>query len=44
MPVLAIEVISSSQNIQDLLEKAELLVKNEVKAVWTIEPYSRSIL
>lgn len=43
MPVLAIEVISSSQNIQDLLEKAELLVKNGVKAVWTVEPYTRSV-
>lgn len=43
MPVLAIEVISSSQNIQDLLEKAELLIKNGVKAVWTVEPYTRSV-
>lgn len=43
MPVLAIEVISSSQNIQDLLEKAEMLVSNGVKSVWTVEPYSRSV-
>ncbi len=43
MPLVAIEVISASQNIQDLLEKAKLLVTNGVKAVWTIEPFSNSI-
>jgi len=43
MPLVAIEVISASQNIQDLLEKAQLLVANGVKAVWTIEPFSNSI-
>lgn len=43
MPIVAIEVISASQNIQDLLEKAQLLVTNGVKAVWTIEPFSNSI-
>lgn len=43
MPILAIEVISASQNIQSLLEKAELLVKNGVKAVWVIEPFTNTI-
>jgi len=43
MPIVAIEVISASQNIQDLLEKAQVLVTNGVKAVWTIEPFSNSI-
>ncbi len=43
MPLVAIEVISANQNIQDLLEKAQLLVTNGVKAVWTIEPFSNSI-
>ena len=33
MPILAIEVISASQNIQDLLIKADILVANGVKAV-----------
>lgn len=42
-PILAIEVISASQNIQSLLEKAELLVQSGIKTVWTIEPYGRSI-
>lgn len=43
IPVLAIEVISATQNIQTLLEKAETLIKNGVKAVWTIEPFSRTV-
>ena len=43
MPVLAIEVISSSQTIQELLEKATQLVKSGVKTVWTVEPHSRSV-
>lgn len=43
MPLLAIEVVSPSQNIQDLLEKAQLLTNSGVKTVWTIEPFSHSI-
>ena len=43
MPVLAIEVISSSQTIEELLEKAVQLIQAGVKAVWTIEPHSRSV-
>ena len=43
MPILAIEVISASQNIQHLLEKAKRLVKEGVKAVWTIEPFTNTI-
>jgi Uma2 family endonuclease len=43
MPILAIEVISASQNIQHLLEKAKRLIKEGVKAVWTIEPFTNTI-
>lgn len=43
LPLLAIEVISASQNIQDLLEKAQQLVQAGVAVVWTIEPYGQSI-
>ena len=43
MPVLAIEVISSSRTIEELLEKAAQLIQAGVKVVWTIEPYSRSV-
>jgi Uma2 family endonuclease len=43
MPVLAIEIISASQNIQELLEKSELLITNGVKAVWTVEPFTNTV-
>lgn len=43
LPVLAIEVISSSQNIQAILEKADLLIAAGIKIVWVVEPYGRSI-
>ena len=43
MPMLAIDVISASQNIQYLLEKAEVLVKNGIKVVWTVEPFTNTI-
>lgn len=43
MPTLAIEVISASQNIQDLLTKAKLLVKSGAKAVWTVEPFTNTV-
>ena len=44
MPTLAIEIISASQNIQDLLSKAKLLVRNGVKAVWTVEPFTNTVV
>ena len=40
---LAIEIISPSQNIQDLLSKAKLLIQSGAKSVWTVEPFSYSI-
>jgi len=43
LPVLVIEVISSSQSIQAILEKSKLLVNSGIKTVWTVEPYGRSI-
>ena len=43
LPALAIEVISSSQSIQSILEKAKLLVQSGVKTMWIVEPYGRSI-
>ena len=43
MPVLAIEVISANQNIQTILEKSERMIQAGVKAVWAVEPYSRTI-
>ena len=43
MPIVAIEVISASQNIQTLLEKARKMIKSGVQAVWTIEPFGQTI-
>jgi len=43
MPILAVEVLSTSQTIQELLEKASMLVSAGVKVVWTIEPYGQTI-
>ncbi len=43
MPIVAIEVISASHNIQTLLEKARKMIKAGVKAVWTIEPFGQTI-
>jgi len=43
MPILAIEVVSAHQNIQDVLEKSEKMVKAGVQTAWTIEPFTRSI-
>ena len=42
-PILAIEVISSSQTIQEMLQKAKQLVGEGVKIVWTVEPYSQTV-
>ena len=43
MPSLAVEIISASQNIQDLLDKAKILVRHGVKAVWTVEPFTNTV-
>ncbi len=43
MPMLAIEILSASQNIQDILEKAVNLVKAGTRTVWTVEPYGQTI-
>ncbi len=43
MPLLAIEVISASQTIQEMLTKAALLVQGGIKSVWTVEPHSQSV-
>ncbi len=43
LPILAIEVISPRQAIQDILEKAEKMVHAGVKAVWAVEPYTKAI-
>lgn len=42
-PLLAIEVISSSQTIQEMLAKALILIQGGVKSVWTVEPHTHSV-
>jgi Uma2 family endonuclease len=42
-PILAIEVISSSQTVQEMLQKAKKLISEGVKTVWTVEPYSQTV-
>ncbi len=43
MPVVAIEILSPTQNIQEVLEKAVVLVNAGAEIVWTVEPYTRSV-
>lgn len=42
-PTLVIEVVSSSQTIQEMLQKATQLVAEGIKVVWTVEPYSKTV-
>lgn len=42
-PILAIEIVSSSQTIQEMLQKANQLISAGVKVVWTVEPYSKTV-
>ncbi len=43
LPIMAIEVVSSSQNIQALLNKAKKLAQAGVASVLTLEPYGRTV-
>ncbi len=44
LPLVAIEVISASQSVQEILTKAKVMVGAGVKTVWVVEPYGRSII
>ncbi len=43
MPIIAIEIVSASQNIEDLIIKSQTLVDNGIKAVWTVEPFTNTV-
>jgi Uma2 family endonuclease len=43
LPIFAIEVVSSSQPIQLILQKAKKLVDAGINQVLTLEPYSRTV-
>lgn len=42
-PMLTIEVVSPSQDIQDLLGKAKTFVQSGISTAWTVEPFTRTI-
>lgn len=43
LPILAIEVISPSQSVYELMEKAEKMLNAGIQAIWTIEPYGQLV-
>ena len=43
LPMIAIEVISPSQNIQALLIKARKLAEAGIRSVMTLDPFSRTV-
>jgi Uma2 family endonuclease len=43
MPLLAIEILSSSQIIQDLTEKIEIYLKAGVQSCWLVIPTTRTV-
>lgn len=44
MPLLAIEVLSPTQGMQELIDKAEILLVNNIESIWIIDSYTQSIL
>jgi Uma2 family endonuclease len=43
MPLLAIEILSSEQNLQDIVDKIEMYFANGVKSCWFITPAIRTV-
>lgn len=43
VPLLAIEIVSPNQSVNNLVAKAEILIANGIKTVWVIEPVLKSI-
>ena len=43
LPIFAIEIVSSSQNIQSILQKAKQLTDAGIRQILTLEPYSRTV-
>lgn len=42
-PLLAVEIASPTQNIQDLIEKAEFLLDAGVQSCWLVQPPLRTV-
>ncbi len=43
LPSLVIEIISPSQSIHELMQKAERFLLASIEEVWTIEPYGKLV-
>ncbi len=43
MPLLAIEIVSPFQGVQDLIEKAKVYLRAGIRSVWLVHPFTRSI-
>jgi len=44
MPVLAIEILSPSQNIPELVTKAKKMLKAEISWIWIVDTYARTVI
>ena len=43
MPLIAIEVLSPSQNMNDLIAKAKLYLQAGIPSVWIVQPFAHTI-
>ena len=43
MPLLAIEIVSPFQGVQDLIEKAKVYLRAGIRSVWLVHPFTRSV-
>ena len=44
MPILAIEILSPSQNILELVNKAKRMIKAQIIWVWIVDTYARTVI
>jgi Uma2 family endonuclease len=44
MPILAVEILSPTQNVQELVEKAEVYLKKGIPSVWLVIPPAKTII
>ena len=44
MPVLAIEILSPSQNIPELVSKAKKMLEAEISWIWIVDTYARTVI
>ncbi len=44
MPILAIEILSPSQNIPELVSKAKKMLKAEIPCIWIVDTYARTVI